>query len=116
MRRAFKFLLTGRKYQLGDLVPAGGSGSGLLRWVLAGSKTPQHDASKGERLRLALQELGPVPIKFGQLLSTRRDLLTDDLADELSLLQDKVAPFDSALAAASIKRIRKVHRYAFSRV
>ena len=104
MRRAFKFLLTGRKYQLGDLVPAGGSGSGLLRWVLAGSKTPQHDASKGERLRLALQELGPVPIKLGQLLSTRRDLLTDDLADELSLLQDKVAPFDSALAAASIER------------
>ena len=83
MRRAFKFLLTGRKYQLGDLVPAGGSGSGLLRWVLAGSKTPQHDASKGERLRLALQELGHVPIKLGQLLSTRRDLLTDDLADEL---------------------------------
>ena len=65
MRRAFKFLLTGRKYQLGDLVPAGGSGSGLLRWVLAGSKTPRHDASKGERLRLALQELGPFLFLLG---------------------------------------------------
>ena len=61
------------------------------------------DRYRGERLRLALQELGPVSIKFGQLLSTRRDLLPDDVADELSLLQDKVAPFDSAEATAAIE-------------
>ena len=61
------------------------------------------DLHRGERLRLALQELGPVSIKFGQLLSTRRDLLPDDVADELSLLQDKVAPFHSAEATAAIE-------------
>jgi len=48
---------------------------------------------RGARLRLTLQELGPFFIKFGQLLSTRRDILPDDIADELSKLQDQVAPF-----------------------
>lgn len=51
------------------------------------------DSKRGERLRLALQELGPFFVKFGQLLSTRRDILPDDIADELSKLQDQVAPF-----------------------
>jgi len=59
--------------------------------------------SRGERLRRALEELGPVFIKFGQLLSTRRDLLPPDIADELAMLQDKVPPFDEALAAAIIE-------------
>jgi len=48
---------------------------------------------RGERLRMALQELGPVYVKFGQILSTRRDLLPQDIADELALLQDQVPPF-----------------------
>ena len=48
---------------------------------------------RGERLRLALQDLGPVYVKFGQILSTRRDLLPPDVADELALLQDHVPPF-----------------------
>jgi ubiquinone biosynthesis protein len=48
---------------------------------------------RGERLRLALQELGPVYVKFGQILSTRRDLVPRDIADELALLQDRVPPF-----------------------
>ncbi len=52
----------------------------------------------GERLRLALQELGPVWIKFGQMMSTRRDLFPPHIADQLALLQDKVAPFDGHLA------------------
>ena len=47
-------------------------------------------ASHGRRLRLACEALGPVFIKFGQMLSTRRDLLPPDLADELALLQDRV--------------------------
>ncbi len=49
--------------------------------------------TRGERLRLALQALGPIFVKFGQVLSTRRDLLPPDIADELALLQDRVAPF-----------------------
>ncbi len=52
--------------------------------------------SRGERLRLALIELGPIFVKFGQTLSTRRDLLPEDIADELALLQDKVPPFRNA--------------------
>ena len=53
--------------------------------------------SRGARLRLALQELGPIFVKFGQILSTRRDLVPLDVADELTLLQDRVAPFGRVL-------------------
>jgi ubiquinone biosynthesis protein len=60
--------------------------------------------ARGERLRLALEELGPIFVKFGQALSTRRDLLPPDIADELAKLQDRVPPFDSAIAVASIEK------------
>jgi ubiquinone biosynthesis protein len=60
--------------------------------------------TRGERLRLALEELGPIFVKFGQALSTRRDLLPADIADELAKLQDRVPPFDSAIAIASIEK------------
>ena len=60
-------------------------------------------APRGERLRLALEALGPVFIKFGQMLSTRRDLLPDDLAVELARLQDRVPPFPSEQARAIIE-------------
>lgn len=123
MSRALTFLTTARKYQLGELVPVdsdSGKRTRFLRWILAGPNTKNSTVGngsssgetsateaglpRGERLRLALQALGPVSIKFGQLLSTRRDLLPDDVADELSQLQDKVAPFDAAEAAAAIER------------
>ena len=58
---------------------------------------------RAERLRLSLEELGPVFVKFGQMLSTRRDLLPDDIATELALLQDRVPPFPSDLAVQSIE-------------
>jgi ubiquinone biosynthesis protein len=60
--------------------------------------------TRGERLRLALEELGPIFVKFGQALSTRRDLLPADIADELAKLQDRVPPFDSGIATASIEK------------
>ena len=56
--------------------------------------------TRGERLRLALEELGPIFVKFGQALSTRRDLLPVDIADELAKLQDRVPPFPGAVAMA----------------
>ncbi len=56
------------------------------------------EKSRGARLRLALQELGPIFVKFGQILSTRRDLIPHDVAEELTLLQDKVKPFDGETA------------------
>ena len=56
------------------------------------------------RLRQALEALGPIFVKFGQVLSTRRDLLPQDIADELAKLQDQVPPFDSALAIREIEK------------
>src|SRR6187399_1310091 len=61
------------------------------------------DAPRAERLRLALEELGPIFVKFGQALSTRRDLLPVDIADELARLQDRVPPFDGKVARAVIE-------------
>ena len=61
-------------------------------------------APRGQRLREALERLGPIFVKFGQVLSTRRDLLPTDIADELARLQDNVPPFDSAIAVATIER------------
>ncbi|WP_034918688.1 ubiquinone biosynthesis regulatory protein kinase UbiB [Erwinia sp. 9145] len=57
----------------------------------------------GERLRLALEQLGPVWIKFGQMMSTRRDLFPPHIADQLAMLQDRVAPFDGVLAKQQIE-------------
>jgi ubiquinone biosynthesis protein len=62
-------------------------------------------APRGVRLRRALEDLGPIFIKFGQMLSTRRDLLPTDIADELALLQDRVPPFASELVVATIERV-----------
>ncbi|MEB0110047.1 ubiquinone biosynthesis regulatory protein kinase UbiB [Variovorax sp. RTB1] len=62
------------------------------------------DAPRGQRLREALERLGPIFVKFGQVLSTRRDLLPPDIADELAFLQDRVPPFASSIAIATIER------------
>ena len=61
-------------------------------------------APRGERLREALESLGPIFVKFGQVMSTRRDLLPPDIADELARLQDQVPPFESALAVSMIEK------------
>ncbi len=63
----------------------------------------QRAASRAERLRLALQELGPIFVKFGQAVSTRRDLLPADIADELAKLQDRVPPFPGSIARESLE-------------
>jgi ubiquinone biosynthesis protein len=59
--------------------------------------------TRGERIRLALEELGPIFVKFGQALSTRRDLLPPDVADELAKLQDRVPPFPGTEARAIVE-------------
>jgi len=65
------------------------------------------DAPRGQRIRQALESLGPIFVKFGQVLSTRRDLLPLDIADELARLQDRVPPFSSAVAVSIIERAFK---------
>ncbi|MFK8258877.1 ubiquinone biosynthesis regulatory protein kinase UbiB [Erwinia sp. AnSW2-5] len=62
------------------------------------------DKPLGERLRLSLEQLGPVWIKFGQMMSTRRDLFPPLIADQLAMLQDRVAPFDGAKALKLIEQ------------
>lgn len=73
----------------------------LARFITLGRKL---DAPRGQRLREALEQLGPIFVKFGQVLSTRRDLLPPDVAEELALLQDRVPPFDPEVAVATIER------------
>jgi ubiquinone biosynthesis protein len=73
----------------------------LARIVSVGRKL---DAPRGQRLREALERLGPIFVKFGQVLSTRRDLLPLDIANELAKLQDRVPPFPSELAVAMVER------------
>lgn len=75
----------------------------LFRSSLFWLRNQHAEKNRGERLRLAFESLGPVFIKFGQMLSTRRDLLPPDLADELALLQDQVPPFDGLLAREQIE-------------
>lgn len=79
----------------------GGRVAGLVLKLL-----PYRDlaAPRAQRLRLALEALGPIFVKFGQVLSTRRDLLPADIADELAKLQDQVPPFPNELAAAQIEQ------------
>jgi len=73
----------------------------LTRVITVGRRL---DAPRGQRLREALERLGPIFVKFGQVLSTRRDLMPPDIADELALLQDRVPPFDPQIAVATIER------------
>lgn len=65
----------------------------FLRPLAPGGWLPARHGPRGERIRCALEELGPIFVKFGQTLSTRRDLLPEDVADELAKLQDRVPPF-----------------------
>lgn len=76
-----------------------------LRYVFAVfPKSRVADKPLGERIRVALEELGPIFVKFGQALSTRRDLLPSDIADELAKLQDQVPPFPGEEALALLER------------
>jgi len=59
---------------------------------------------RGERIRLVLEDLGPIFVKFGQIISTRRDLLPLDIAEELAKLQDRVPPFPGKIARAIIEK------------
>jgi len=70
----------------------------FARFLCFWLKNDHKDKAVAVRFRLALESLGPVFIKFGQMLSTRRDLLPPDFADELALLQDQVSPFDGEIA------------------
>ncbi len=78
----------------------------MLQWLMPWRWLPRKKSTlaRGEALRLALEDLGPVFIKFGQILSTRRDLLPPDIANEMAKLQDQVPPFSSEKAMQLIEK------------
>ena len=102
--RLIKIIHVALKYGLDDLL----LGHERFAWLQPTVRTLTfwRDLSKprAERLRLALQDLGPIFVKFGQMLSTRRDLLPADIADELAKLQDRVPPFPSEQVMATLQR------------
>ena len=75
----------------------------ILLGIRGASRNDALDKNRGARIRKALEDLGPIFVKFGQTLSTRRDLLPDDIAQELVKLQDRVPPFDVDSAKALIE-------------
>ena len=98
--RLYRIVKTFFHYGLDEMVP-----KKMLPWYaklgrlsLFWLRNKHKNKPIAQRFRLAIEELGPVFIKFGQMLSTRRDLLPPDFADELALLQDQVTPFDGELA------------------
>ncbi|MCH4295887.1 ubiquinone biosynthesis regulatory protein kinase UbiB [Shewanella sp. 3B26] len=105
LRRGYQVIRTLLHYGLDDVLPPSLTPwyFKLARKSLFWVRNRHKDKCGGERLKLAMQELGPVYIKFGQMLSTRRDLLDDQWAEQLAMLQDRVPPFDSALARAAIE-------------
>ncbi|HKW79571.1 MAG TPA: ubiquinone biosynthesis regulatory protein kinase UbiB [Casimicrobiaceae bacterium] len=103
--RLVRILRIALKYGLDELL----LGHERFRWLrpTARAVTFWRDVSapRAERLRMALQDLGPIFVKFGQMLSTRRDLLPADIADELAKLQDRVPPFSSDEVLATLARV-----------
>jgi ubiquinone biosynthesis protein len=105
LKRLYRIIKVQLEYGLDELLPNHQLTKAplLARKALFWIKNQHADKELGERLRLALQELGPVWIKFGQMMSTRRDLFPAHIADPLALLQDQVSPFDGQLAKEQIE-------------
>ncbi|UIP27882.1 ubiquinone biosynthesis regulatory protein kinase UbiB [Photobacterium sp. TLY01] len=106
IKRLYQITAVQLRYGLDDLLPDDPRTRlpKLMRKSLFWIRNQHPDKPLGERLRLALQSLGPVWVKFGQMMSTRRDLFPPHIADQLALLQDRVAPFDGALARKQIEK------------
>jgi ubiquinone biosynthesis protein len=102
--RLLRILLVIYRFGLDEIAFSSLKSPWMKRLVRIGTFGRSLDAPRGARLRGALERLGPIFVKFGQVLSTRRDLLPEDIANELALLQDRVPPFDSQLAVQQIER------------
>jgi ubiquinone biosynthesis protein len=93
--RIFTILRVFLRYRLDQLLPQEQASWRVKILLLPCKLFPAPKLSRSERLRKAFEDLGPIFIKFGQLLSTRPDLIPEDIAEQLNYLQDKVPPFDS---------------------
>ncbi len=103
-KRLYHIVKTFLNYGLDELLPANKTPfiAKIARTSLFWLRNQHKDKPVEQRLRMAIESLGPIFIKFGQMLSTRRDLLPAELANELALLQDKVGAFDGEQARAII--------------
>ncbi|MGZ5649578.1 MAG: ubiquinone biosynthesis regulatory protein kinase UbiB [Usitatibacter sp.] len=101
--RFIRIVHTIGRYGLDEFIPARGGGALRLLYAL-GYFWCDRSLPRGQRLRLALESLGPVFVKFGQLLSVRPDLIPADVTDELAKLQDNVPPFAWPGVAATLDR------------
>jgi ubiquinone biosynthesis protein len=102
--RLAKIIRVGIRYGLDELILEHEPSGRLVRFANALFFWRDLSAPRAERLRLALEALGPIFVKFGQVLSTRRDLMPEDIANELEKLQDRVPPFPSDLAIAELEK------------
>ncbi|MCE1183467.1 MAG: AarF/UbiB family protein, partial [Rhodocyclales bacterium] len=102
--RLLKIAAVASRFGLDEMVLQHEPSGRLVRLANALQFWRDLSAPRAERLRLALEALGPIFVKFGQVLSTRRDLMPMDIADELAKLQDRVPPFDSDLALREIEK------------
>jgi len=102
--RLFKIVFVVLRYGLDEFLLAHARTSWLLRPLNLLLFFRDTSRPRAVRLRLALETLGPIFVKFGQLLSTRRDLVPLDIADELAKLQDRVPPFSSAQAISILEQ------------
>ena len=107
--RLLKIFSVTVRYGLDEIAFSSLGAAGALRFLELLLFWRDLSAPRGQRLRCALEELGPIFVKFGQVLSTRRDLMPADIANELAKLQDRVPPFDSDLAIAQITRSLGAH-------
>ena len=105
MFRLFRIIVVALRFGLDEFFLGHERVRGLRTAVRVLTPWRRLSSPRAQRLREALEALGPIFVKFGQMLSTRRDLLPPDIADELARLQDHVPPFPAAIARATLERV-----------
>ena len=104
LARLFRIVFVALRFGLEEFLFAATPSGRVATFIKAALPRRTFSAPRAVRLRQALEALGPIFVKFGQVLSTRRDLLPEDIAEELAKLQDQVPPFPAAEARAEIER------------
>lgn len=100
--RVWRIAAVAMRWRLDEITPLARVLAPFAGWMPRAAEA--RSLSRGAKLKRALEELGPIFVKFGQILSTRRDLLPPDIADDLASLQDRVLPFPGAQARAAVEK------------
>jgi ubiquinone biosynthesis protein len=100
--RVWRIAAVAMRWRLDEITPLARVLAPFAGWMPRAAES--RSLSRGARLKRALEELGPIFVKFGQILSTRRDLLPPDIADDLASLQDRVLPFPGEQARLAVEK------------